>query len=151
MVMVPTSRQSVQNLCKSVITRLENQKAILFPPRLRQVVQEDLYRLIGTGIKTEEDLHEATLASMGARNEQLQETGFTESAQYKAARAVVRKSYGDDELNGLYFQKTLKWIAETVSQYFMRSSYIEDVFETDEVLEQMIVDIVKKFNPTQSI
>lgn len=150
MVTTPTTQTTIQNLCKSIVTRLENSKAIVFPPRLRQVVAEDVFRLISPGVKTEQDLHESTISSMGARSEQLADTTFTESAQYKAARAVIRKSYGDDELNGLYFQKSLKWMAQTISQYLMRSSYIEDVFETDEQLEQMIVDIVRRFNPAQS-
>jgi hypothetical protein len=143
-----TQRETVRLLCKSIVNRLENQKSISFPPRLRQIVQDELYALIGPYILTEEDLRNRALERIGAKAEQLDGSDYTESDQYKAAKAVIRKSFGDDELNGLYFQKPLKMVAISVVEYLMRSSHIEDVFETDEDMERMIVEIVKKFDST---
>lgn len=144
--MTATRRETVRLLCKSIVTRLENQKSIAFPPRLRQIVQDEVFDLIGPYVLTDEDLRERTLAKIGARAEALQETHFSESDQYKAAKSIVRTTFGDDELNGFYFQKPLKQVAQMVSQYFMRSSHIDDVYETDEDLEHMVVDVVKKFD-----
>ena len=141
-----TEKESLRLLCKSIIARLENHKAISFPPRLRQVVQDEVFGLIVPFILTDEDLRERTLAKVGAKTEMLQDTKFTDSEQYRAAKAVVRNSFGTDELNGFYFQKPPKIVAGTIVQYLMRSSHIDDVFETDEDLEQQIVEIVKKFN-----
>jgi hypothetical protein len=62
---------------------------------------------------------------------------------------VVRGGFGDDELNGFFFQKPLKTIAATISQYLMRSSHIDDVYEMDEDLERQIIETVKKFDPEQ--
>jgi hypothetical protein len=98
---------------------------------------------------TDEDLREKTLAKIGAKADVLQDTAFTESDQYRSAKAVVRNSFGSDELNGFYFQKPPKFVANTIVQYLMRSSHIDDVYETDEDLELQIVDIVKKFNPAE--
>jgi hypothetical protein len=142
-----TNRETVRLLCKSIINRLENQKAIVFPPRLRQIVQDELYDLVGPYIVSEEEVRERALAKMGAKAEALQESGFTESDQYKAAKALVKAALGDDELNGFYFQRALKSVAQSVAAYFMRSSHIDDVFETDEDLERQIVEIVRGFNP----
>lgn len=142
-----TQKETVRHLCKSIITRLENRKAISFPPRLRQIVQDEVFGLVGPYILTDEDLRERTLAKMGARAEVLQETTFTESEQYRAAKAVVRAGFGDDELNGFYFQKPVKHIAGTISQYLMRSSHIDDVYEMDDDLEKQIVETIQKFNP----
>src|SRR3954462_14130409 len=130
-----TSKDSVRLLCKSIITRLENHKAISFPPRLRQIVQDEVFGLVGPYILTDEDLRERTLAKIGAKAEVLADTAFTDSDQYKAAKAVIRGTFGDDELNGFYFQKPLKTVAQTITQYMMRSSHIDDVYETDEDLE----------------
>jgi hypothetical protein len=140
-----TQRETVKLLCKSIITRLENNKSIEFPPRLRQVVQDEVFGLVGPMILTEQDIRDKALAKMGANVEALQGTASTESDQYKAAKAVVKSGVGDDELNGFYFQKPLKLVAGFIAQYLMRSSHIDDVFETDEDLEHMIVDIVKNF------
>lgn len=141
-----TRKETVRLLCKSIITRLENNKSVSFPARLRQIIQDELFHLIGPYILTDEDLRERTLARMGAKAELLQDSNFSESDQYKAAKAVVRSTFGDDELNGFYFQKPLKSVAETICQYLMRSSHIDDVYETDEDLERQIVEIVQKFD-----
>jgi len=142
-----TQRDTVRLLCKSIVTRLENQKAITFPPRLRQIVQDELFGLVGPYIMTDQDIKEKAIARMGAKAESLSETGLAESDQFKAAKAVVRGTLGEDELNGFYFQKSLKEIASQIVQYLMRSSHIDDVYETDEDLEKQIVEVVKKFNP----
>ncbi len=142
-----TQRETVRLLCKSIITRLENQKSISFAPRLRQIVQDEVFGLIGSMVLTEEDLRERALAKVGAKVDALRDSQFAESDQYKAAKAVVRSTFGDDELNGMFFQKPLKFIANEIAQYFMRSSHIDDVFETDEDLERNIVEFIKKFNP----
>jgi hypothetical protein len=62
-----TQKETVRLLCKSILTRLENNKAISFPPRLRQVVQDEVFGLVKPFILTEEDLRERTLAKMGAK------------------------------------------------------------------------------------
>lgn len=143
----PTNRDTVKLLCKSIITRLENRKAIEFPPRLRNIVQDEVFGLVGPYILTEEDLRERTLAKVGARAEMLQDSAFTESEQYRAAKSVIRATFGDDSLNGFYFQKTVKSVADTIVKYLMRSSHIDDVYETDEELEKQIVETIQKFNP----
>lgn len=144
-----TKRETVKLLCKSILNRLENQKSITFSPRLRQIVQDDIFGLIGPQVLTEEDLRDRTLKKIGANEEVLKDSKFTDSDQYRAAKAVVRGTFGDDELNGFYFQKPLKQIALMISQYLLRSPSIDDVFETDEDLEKYIVEVVKKFDPAQ--
>ena len=141
-----TRRETVHLLCKSIITRLENQKSISFPPRLRQIVHDEVFGLIGPYILTDQDLRERALAKVGARAEMLEDTQFTESEQYKAAKAVVRSTFGDDELNGFYFQRNIKAIAVIIREYLMRSSHIDDVYETDEDLEKQIVEVIQKFD-----
>lgn len=145
-----TQKESVKVMCKSILSRLENDKAIVFPPRLRQIVADEIYGLIKPMIMTEEDLRERAIQKMGARAELLQDSTFTESEQYKAAKAVVRSGFGDDVLNGFYFIKPVKDVATTISHYLMRSSHIDDVFETDEDLEKGIVEFIKRFNPSHA-
>lgn len=142
-----TQKETVRLLCKSIITRLENDKAIQFPPRLRQIIQDEVFGLIGPYILTDEDIRERALTKMGASAAVLQDSAFTESDAYRAAKAVVKSTVGDDELNGFFFQKPLKNVAEVIAQYLMRSSHIDEVYETDEAIEKQVVETVKKFNP----
>ena len=144
-----TQRETVRILCKSILNRLENQKSITFAPRLRQVIQDELYQLVGSQILTDEDVKERAIAKIGASAEALQDAGFSESDQFKTAKTMIKQSIGDDALNGFYFQKPLRSLADQMVAYFMRSSHIDDVFETDEVLERAIVEIVQKFDLKQ--
>lgn len=142
-----TQKETVRTLCKSILSRLENDKAIQFPPRLRQIVADEIFGLIKPMIWTDEDIREKAIAKIGARAEMLEDAQFTESEQFKAAKAVVRSGLGDDVLNGFYFVKPVKDVATTISKYLMRSSHIDEVFEMDDELERGIVDFIKKFNP----
>ena len=148
-----TTRDSVRLMCKSILTRLENQKSISYPARLRQIVQDEVVGLVGPFVLTEQDLRERALARMGAKAETLADASsdkqFAESDQYRAAKAVIRQGFGDDTLNGFYFQRPLKTVAQLVREYLMRSSHIDEVYETDEDLEKMIVEIVRKFQPSE--
>ncbi|NBU20888.1 hypothetical protein EBS43_05685 [bacterium] len=137
-------------MCKSILNRLENNKAISFPPRLRQIVQDEVFGLIGPFILTDEDLRERTLARIGAKAEMLEDSAFTESDQYRAAKAVIRSTFGNDVLNGFYFQKPPILVAKTIVEYLMRSSHIDDVYEMDEDLEHQIVEVIQKFNPAHA-
>jgi hypothetical protein len=98
---------------------------------------------------TDEDLRDKALAKIGARTEALQATNFTETEQFRTAKTMVKETFGDDVLNGFYFQKPLKLVASTIVEYLMRSSHIDDVYETDEDLEKQIVEVVQKFNPAE--
>ncbi len=143
--MTNTNRNTVKLLCNSIITRLENRKAIELTASVRDTVRDALYDLLGQHIMTDEDLRNQTLEKIGAASNQLIDSEITESSQYRTARSLVRKSFGDDELNGLYFKKTLKELAEMAVGFMMSSTQIDEVFESDDELGKMIVDIVKKF------
>ena len=142
-----TRKENVKVLCKSIVTRLENNKSIAFPPRLRSVVGDEVYGLISPYIMTDEDLREKALVKMGQSTEKLAEANFTESDAFKTVKKMIREGFGDDELNGFYFLKPLKTISGMIVSYLMRSHSIDEVYETDEDLEKMIVEIVKTFNP----
>ena len=143
-----TQREMVRLLCKSILNRLENQKAIQFAPRLRQIVQDEMFALVGPYILTDQDLRERALAKVGARAEALADTSATETDQYRAAKSLIREQVGDDELNGFYFQKPVKVLALSIVQYLMRSSHIDDVYESDDELEKRIVETVRHFDVT---
>ena len=143
-----TQRETVRLLCKSILNRLENQKAIQFAPRLRQIVQDEMFALVGPYILTDQDLRERALAKVGARAEALADTSATETDQYRAAKSLIREQVGDDELNGFYFQKPVKVLALSIVQYLMRSSHIDDVYESDDELEKRIVETVRHFDVT---
>ena len=142
-----TTQETVKLLCKSIITRLENLKIIEFDAGQRQVVLDELFSMIGPHVVSEEDLRIRTIEKMGGKAEELQYAGVTESSQFRTARGMLRKEIGENELNGLYFQQTLKELATQVARHLMASKQIDEVYESDQEIERRVVDIIHKFNP----
>lgn len=144
-----TTRDTVKLLCKSIVNRLENGNAIELEAENRSQVESELVKIVGPHILTEQDLRERTLESLGARADDLVDSSFTETEQFRTARRVVRSQFGDDELNGLYFQRNIKTIAELAVKFFMDSPHIDEVFHSDDDLVKAIVQIVRKFRPAE--
>jgi hypothetical protein len=142
-----TKKDTVKALCKVMITRLENEKMILFTPKARQEVWEDLYTKIGGKVLSDEDLRDKALAKLHGNTEALDESAIAESDQFRSALRIVKSQLGENELNGLYYQRPVRDVAKDVTEFLMSSDKIEDVFETDDVLMQKIVEIVQRFNP----
>ena len=71
-IMNSTTRKTVELLCKSLISRLEIQKAVIFKSELRQVIQEEVYNLLGPHILTEEDLKQRTFEMIGTKGEEIE-------------------------------------------------------------------------------
>jgi len=118
----------------------------VYPAESRQAIVDEVYDLVGPMIFSDEDLHEKTLELVGDRNDTLDEEAFTETEQYRAARGVVKKKYGEDELNGFYFQSSIKDISDRFCDYLMKSTHVDDVFDSDNELAKKIVVIVKRFD-----
>ncbi len=106
-----------------------------------------MHGLIGPYILTDEDLRERAIQKIGGNIEQLQESGATESASFKTAQSMIREQLAQDPLNGFYLQKPLRQIAQLLAGYFMRSASIDEVYETDEDLEKMIIEYIRGFHP----
>ena len=64
------------------------------------------------------------VAKLGANSEKVAEANFTESEGFKAAKKMVRESFGDDELNGFYFLKPLKTVSGMIVSYLMQSNVL---------------------------
>ena len=144
-----TSKDTVKVLSKSVLIRLENQKIIELDPSVRQTVVSEIYDVLKNLILTEQDIREQALEKIGESSNLLNDIDLNDNVKYKAARASVKNSFGDDVLNGMYFQKNLRDISKILISYFMKSDYIDEVFETDEEIEKKIISIIKHFDPSK--
>lgn len=145
--MTSTTRDTLKLLCKSIVTKLENHKAITFAPRLRQIVADEVYHLIGPYVMTDQEIREKAMAKMGSSKDALDESSFTETEAFKAAKRMIHEQVGQHQLAGFYFQKPVREVVLMVVSYLMRSASIDEVYETDEDLEKMILEWVKQFKP----
>jgi hypothetical protein len=142
-----TNRETLRALLKTTLARLENDQAILVPAHLRLKALDEMEKQFKTVIFTEQDLHESTVTKMGKFAEVLSENELTENEQFKTAKAMLRKEWGENELHGIFYRKSLKDIAREMTHWVMTNPQVEDVFESDDVLEKKIVEVFQRFNP----
>ena len=147
MPMLKTTRDTVRQLFQVILSRLSTKGAIQVEAEKRDDAVDALVQEVGSFILTEEDLRDKALESIGKLDQGIDEFDAAQGEQYRAARAVIRKQFGDDVLNGLYFQEPLKSIGESVITYLLNSDHIEEVYDSDDMLLKKIVDIVRKFRP----
>jgi hypothetical protein len=144
-----TKREHVKALAKNVVTRLEQDEAIVLNPRTRQIVYQDLYLKLDAMILTDEQIREKIIGQLGLKSDELGETGYTENDQYKAAKTVMMNKLGENAVLGLYYQRPVKMVAQEIGLFLMNHNQVEDVFPSDDELEKSIVEFLKRFNPSQ--
>jgi hypothetical protein len=144
-----TKKEHVKILAKNVVSRLEQDQAIVLDPRNRQAIYEDLFTALSPVVLTDDEIREKILSEMGLKADTLIDSGANESDQYKAAKSVIMNKVGENAVMGLYYQKSVKAVALQIAQFMMKHKFVEDVFPSDEELEKSIVDFLKRFNPEQ--
>jgi hypothetical protein len=144
-----TKKEHVKILAKNVVSRLEQDQAIVLNPRNRQAIYDDLFTALAPQILTDDEIREKVLQQLGLNADTLVESGSNESDQYKAAKSVIMSKLGENAVMGLYYQKSVKAIALEIVKFMMSNKHVEDVFPSDEELEKTIVDFLKRFNPEQ--
>jgi hypothetical protein len=144
-----TKKEHVKVLAKNVVSRLEQDQSILLNPRTRQNVYQDLYLKLAQFVLTDEEIRERTLKEIGLKAEELSESAYTESDQYRAAKGIIMGKLGENAVMGLYYQQPVRNVAQLIGKFLMSHDHVEDVFPSDEELEKAIVDFLKKFNPDQ--
>jgi hypothetical protein len=144
-----TKKEHIKALAKAVVTRLEQDEAIVLNPRTRQMVYQDLFLKLENLIMTDEDIRSKVITQLGLKAEELGETGYTENDHYKAAKSVLMGKHGENAVAGLYYQLPVKSVAQQIGGFLMKHPQVEDVFPSDEDLEKAIVQFLKRFAPDQ--
>lgn len=141
-----TTQHSLKTLAKSILNKLENNKFIIFNPKERGELQEDLYRKLSKVILTEEDLNQQVRNQVTANAEALSEQSFTETEAFQSQKRALKARMGDNELNGFYFQTTLRGVCQSVCKFLFDSPFVEDVFESDEAIQKLVMDTIQGFD-----
>jgi hypothetical protein len=144
-----TKKEHVKVLAKSVVSRLEQDQAIVLNPRTRQMVYQDLFLKLEDVILTDEDIRAKILSQLGLKAEELGETGYTENDHYRAAKSVMMTKHGENAVAGMYYQLPVRIVAQQIGSFLMSHQQVEDVFPSDEELEKTIVQFLKRFAPDQ--
>ncbi len=140
-----TSFETVKLLAQSVVRRLESQKMIAIIREQRSDLVDDLARHLASHILTQEDMEKNVLESIGEKNEMLDELRLSGGEAYRTLKQTWLSRYGENEVDGLYFQEPVKYTADRVISYLMKSPFVDEVFGEDLVLERTIVSTIAGF------
>lgn len=144
-----TNHTSLKTLSKSILNRLENNKYIVFNPKERGDLQEDLFRTLSKFVVTEEDINNQVRSQVSANSEAISEQNITETDAFKSQKRALKARMGDNELHGFYFQDTLRGICSKVCKFLFDSPYVEDVFESDEAIQKLVMETIQNFDESK--
>lgn len=140
-----TNFETIRLLAQSVIRRLESQKTIAIVREQRAELSDDLATFLAPHILTQEDMEKNVMESIGEKNEMLDELRLSGGEAYRTLKQSWLSRYGENEVDGLYFQEPVKYTADRVIKYLLKSDFVEEVFADDQTLERMIVATIAGF------
>ncbi len=140
-----TSFETIKLLSQSVIRRLESQKMIAIIREQRNELTEELAKFLSSYVMTQEDMEKHVMDSIGEKNEMLDELRLSGGEAYRTLKQSWLSRYGENEVDGLYFQEPVKYTADRLIQFFLKSKYVDEVFADDASLEKMIVSTIAGF------
>jgi len=140
-----TSLETIKLLAQSVIRRLESQKMVAIIREKRVELAEDLATALSAHILTQDDMEKTVMDSIGEKNEMLDDLRLSGGEAYRTLKQNWLSKYGENEVDGLYFQEPIKYTADRVIAFLMKSKYVDEVFGEDEILERTIVATIAGF------
>ncbi len=140
-----TNIETITLLAQAVIRRLESQKMIAILREQRNELCTDLAVFLSPHIQTQEDMEKHVMDQIGEKNEMLDELRLSGGEAYRTLKQSWLSKYGENEVDGLYFQEPVKYTAERVIKYLMKSKFIDEVFAEDQLLERTIVAVIAGF------
>ena len=140
-----TDLESVKLLCQSIIRRLESQRMIAVIKEQRQTLLDDLSDAVKPQILTQEDQETSVLGSIGSKSEELQDLHLSGGEAYRTVRQAWLTKHGEYEVDGLYFQRPIKYVGEWLIQYLFKHDSVDEVFAEDEKLLKTIINTIGNF------
>jgi len=140
-----TNFETIKLLAQSVVRRLESQKMIAIVREQRSEMAEDMAGFLAPHIFTQADMEKNVMDNIGEKNEMLDELRLSGGEAYRTLKQSWLSKYGENEVDGLYFQEPVKYTADRLIKYLFKSDYVEEVFADDTLLERTIVGTIAGF------
>lgn len=144
-----TTQNSLKTLSKSILNRLENNKFIVFNPKERGELQDDLYRRLTKAILTEEDITNQVRTQVAGASEAISEQNITETDAFQSQKRAIKARMGDNQLHGFYFQDSLRGVCVSVRKFLFESPFVEDVFESDDAIQKLVMETIQAFDESK--
>ncbi len=140
-----TNYETIKLLAQSVTKRLESQRMIAIHREKRAELADDLAKSIAPYVLTQEDLEKNVMESIGEKNEELDDLRLSGGEAYRTLRQSWLSKYGENEVDGLYFQEPIRYTAGRIISFLMKCDFVDEVFSEDLILERTIVATIGSF------
>lgn len=144
-----TTSHSLKLLSKSILNRLENQKFIEFAPANRSKIQDALVHRLSPLVLSDEAISQQVRTQIQDRVGSLEDQNISETSAFQSQRKTLVQQYSDNKCAGFYLMKPLRDICSNVREFLFDNSLIEDVFESDEIIQKAVLDVFQNFDESK--
>ena len=146
-----TDEKTVQMLARQMINRLDHDKVIEYKVEKRAELTNGLKEIVGQHIGHETGIREEALQLVESQREKLEDQGleFSDKDLYERAKSSILQKFDGEEIHGLFYAKPPKDVAAQARDFLLTNDLVEDVFATDEELDEALIKSMLRFNPAQ--
>lgn len=145
----PTNKHSLKTLANLLLSRMENRKYLLFNPKDRSVIQAELLEFLPNFLLSEEALNEEVRGAVTSRSGEISDANFSETEAYQSQKRALKSKYSDNAIAGFYLKTSLRQACKEIADFLFDNSHVEDVFESDEVLQKLVQETITNFDESQ--
>lgn len=143
-----TDFETIKVLAVFTTNVLKENNIIDFDLANRERLVEAMATEYGVSFATDEDIKEQAIEEVEEKmgRDNIPED-ILESEMYNHARKEIIKSFNGESIGGLYLVESLHKAAQRMTRFLLRNDLVDDVYGTDEEIQDFIVSKVRTFTP----
>tara|TARA_R110002049_G_scaffold298634_1_gene488452 strand:- start:997 stop:1443 length:447 start_codon:yes stop_codon:yes gene_type:complete len=146
-----TDFETLQTLAAYTINLLKENSMIMFDSAQREALIDAMATEYGVAFATDEDIRDQAIEEVEEKmGEDFLPEDITESEIFNHARKEIIKSFNGENIGGLYLVESLHQIAKRMTGFLMDCELIDDVFGTDDELNQFLISKIRNFSPKKN-
>lgn len=146
-----TDFETLRALATYTINLLKESKMIEFDSAKREELIDAMATEYGVAFATDEDIRDQAIEEVEDKmGEDFLPEDITESEMFNHARKEIIKSFNGENIGGLYLVESLHQIAKRMTAFLMDCEVIDDVFGTDDELNQFLISRIRSFSPKKN-
>ena len=141
-----TTHHSLKLLGKSILGKLENRKFIEVVPANRNALLDAFVQHLSRTVMTDENFTDRVRKEISNHADAIADQNITETSAFQSRKRALKEQMGEHQLHGFYFQVPLREIVIRASKFFLDSTLVDEVFESDEALHKLMIEIIQNFD-----
>lgn len=144
-----TDFETLKVLAAYLSDLLKEHKFIEFDIDKRENLIESMAVELGVSFATDEDIQDQAIEEVEEKMGEVPDD-VIESEIYNHARKKIIKSFNGENLGGLYLVESLHQVSHRMNSFLLNEDLIDDVYGTDEDIQQFVIQKVRLFSPKKN-